>query len=964
MTIKVVLHGAYRDALPRGYKRGVTLHANTVKEAVGAIEQLIPLRRMIDTMPCEIRTGRTLASSTSLSGTAVASNWQLADGTVLHIAPHTTGHEITTAMLVTAIVSAVASVAASLLINLLMPATQTTNDKRKSALYENGVNTQSEGSVLAYIAGDRVFCGFNVIEADVDYTNNGGRQNLGQNVWDAKFGGTGANHLTDAMLQQAFGAKGGGKTISNTTYSDAMLRITAAIGAGEIGGIIGDTPNEKEKNILVNEVPLRDRGNNTLLYNGISWAERYGVAGQSPIPITPGIPSNFDGNIDLKRNQPNDAGQFYVTNPTSDADVSRVKIRIRFNGLVKTNKKNNQERTTVAGGFDVKRQSATAWTPAGTWTVSEKSTDAFVRDYEVMAPPKTVGQDADPWLFRVYRTTPDSTDDKLQNDTAFNGWVEIKDIELAYDGSNGEVPTALFSTMIDLSQFDLGSKPEIALIVRGQKVRVPDNYDPVARTYSGFWNGAWKYAVTGNPVWHWLEMATNPRMGCGFPSSFFNQFALLETAKYCDEDVHGRPRFTLNKQFTDESDGWPALVDLAQTFRAYPYFNGSEVLLMQDRPQDAVDHFVNNAVVADGKFKYASAPIQERLNEVIVEFDNPDDYYRKGFVTYRDEPSILSNRKLGLSNNGVVSRRVYKTGCTSRQEAYDFARILLFASQKEGLTCEFDTLIAAAGYQPGQLIEVDDWTRTGKQPTGRVAAILSSNSLRLDQPVTFKANTAYRAHLTSGNGLDTRPIVQFPVETTTDVITVQTDAVDADTPVGIVEANKNAVQPRVFRIKDIVEAGQGRYTIKSTLHHEGKFVFFDDNVPVDYSPWTQLNPNTPVPTGLKGTPRSYMDDLLGAQHVIDLSWDAIDTTTEDGYRLLLQGYFLQVKRPGNTNWEDVYKGPNTLATMMNAEPGEHTFSIRSINSLGKSSPALIAKVTFAYGTSDEVVYPPVFEGFD
>lgn len=272
MTIKVVLHGAYREALPAGYKRGVTLHANTVKEAVVALEQLIPLRRMIDTMPCEIRTGPTLKNSTSLNGTAVEANWQLASGTVLHIAPHTTGQEITTAMLVTAIVSAVASVAASLLINLLMPATQTTNDNRKSALYENGVNTQTEGSPLAYIAGDRVFCGFNVVEADVDYTNNGGRQNLGQNVWDAKFGGTGANHLTDAMLQQALGAKGGGKTISNTTYSDAVLRITAAIGAGEIGGIIGDTPSEKEKNILVNEVPLRDRGTNALLYNGISWA--------------------------------------------------------------------------------------------------------------------------------------------------------------------------------------------------------------------------------------------------------------------------------------------------------------------------------------------------------------------------------------------------------------------------------------------------------------------------------------------------------------------------------------------------------------------------------------------------------------------------------------------------------------------------------------------------------------------
>ena len=961
--IKVLLHGSYKDKAPTGYKRGITLYASTAKEAVTALEQIIPIRRMIEVTPAEFRIGKSWKNSTSLTGSQVLDNWQLPDGATLHIGPHAGGHEITTAMLITALISTAVGIAVNMLLNLLMPAAQTKNDKRKSALYENGLNTQTEGSVLSYIAGDRVFCGSNILEADVDYSS---PMNSPQSAWEAKFGGTGVFRATDAIktAMAANGKKGGGKTISNTTYSDATLRMTAALGAGEIGGIVGDTIEEKEKNILVNETPLRDRGGNQLNYNGISWAERYGVEGQTPVPITPGIPSNIDGNIELRAYNPGTTNPAQPLTFTVSPGMNRVKARIRFNGLLKTSKKGNQSTTVVQGGFDVKRQSATNWTPAGEWYVNEKSSDPFVRDYSIAAPAETVGNEADPWMFRMYRTTPDSTDDKLQNDTSYNGYVEIKDEELAYDGSDGGVATALFSAMLDLAQFDTGTYPEIAVIVRGQKVRVPENYDPVAKTYAGMWNGAWKYAVTSNPVWHWLEIATNKKMGCGFPETFFNKFALLDTAKYCDQVVNGRTRFTLNKQFTDEQDGWEGLIDLAQTFRAYPYFNGSEIVLFQDRPQDAVDHYVNNSATADGKFKYVRAPYQDQLNEVIVEFDDPDDYYRKAMVVYRDQPSIDRNRANGLANNGVVSRTVYKTGCTNRQEAYDFARILVFCSQKENVTVEFDTMLAGAGYQPGQLIEVDDWTRTGKTPTGRVAQIISPTQLRLDNPIPVKAATAYRAHMMVGNGLDTRPVTMFGSDQTTDIINVDTTDLEADTPIGIVEFSSAAVQPRVFRIKDIVEVGQGRYTVKGTLHHEGKFAFFDDNVPVNYSPWTQLNPITPTPTGLKAVPRSYMDEQLGPQNVFEVSWDAIDATTPEGYRLLLQGYSLEVRRPGSSTWEEVYRGPNNFATMKNAEPGEHVFSCRSINTLGKASPAMILRVTFEYGNSGVDVWPPEFLRFE
>ncbi|MEV4936183.1 hypothetical protein, partial [Sphingobium sp. LSP13-1-1.1] len=58
------------------------------------------------------------------------------------------------------------------------------------------------------------------------------------------------------------GEKGGGKTIGNTMVSNANLLALVALGDGPIGGIVGNTTEEKEKNIYINNQPLRDHGTN------------------------------------------------------------------------------------------------------------------------------------------------------------------------------------------------------------------------------------------------------------------------------------------------------------------------------------------------------------------------------------------------------------------------------------------------------------------------------------------------------------------------------------------------------------------------------------------------------------------------------------------------------------------------------------------------------------------------------
>ncbi|TRC20728.1 hypothetical protein FEA50_00015, partial [Mannheimia haemolytica] len=44
-------------------------------------------------------------------------------------------------------------------------------------------------------------------------------------------------------------------------------------------------------------------------------------------------------------------------------------------------------------------------------------------------------------------------------------------------------------------------------LIKAKKVKVPSNYDPVKRTYTGFWDGTSKIAWTNNPAWEIYDLA-------------------------------------------------------------------------------------------------------------------------------------------------------------------------------------------------------------------------------------------------------------------------------------------------------------------------------------------------------------------------------------------------------------------------------------------------------------------------
>lgn len=72
----------------------------------------------------------------------------------------------------------------------------------------------------------------------------------------------------------------------------------------------------------------------------------------------------------------------------------------------------------------------------------------------------------------------------LSNGTVWNSYSEITDDNLSYPFS------AVAGSVIDRDQYT--DTPSRTYHLRGLIVDVPDNYEPIARTYSGLWTGASK----------------------------------------------------------------------------------------------------------------------------------------------------------------------------------------------------------------------------------------------------------------------------------------------------------------------------------------------------------------------------------------------------------------------------------------------------------------------------------------
>ncbi|ELQ9628124.1 host specificity protein J, partial [Salmonella enterica] len=161
------------------------------------------------------------------------------------------------------------------------------------------------------------------------------------------------------------------------------------------------------------------------------------------------------------------------------ANIDRLRFTFGVQSLVEANSKGDRNPTSVRLLIQIQRDGV--WVTEKDITINGKTTTQYLASVMVNnLPPRPFG-------IRMSRVTADSTSDQLQNNTIWSSYTEIIDVRQRYPN------TAVTGLQVESEQF--GSQQVTRNYhLRGRIIQVPSNYDPVARTYSGIWDGTLKPA--------------------------------------------------------------------------------------------------------------------------------------------------------------------------------------------------------------------------------------------------------------------------------------------------------------------------------------------------------------------------------------------------------------------------------------------------------------------------------------
>ncbi|HDW2398898.1 TPA: host specificity protein J [Enterobacter cloacae] len=712
------------------------------------------------------------------------------------------------------------------------------------------------------------------------------------------------------------GAKGGGGS-SHTPVeqpddllSVAKLKMLIAVSEGEIQGDL------TAQNIFLNDTPLaNDSGEYN--FSGVKWEFRKGTQDQTYIAGMPQVDNELAVGTTVTTTAPW-TRQF--TNLSLDA--IRIKLSLPVQYLYKDN--GDMVGTVTEYAIDLSTDGG-AWKTVVNGKFDGKTTTEYQRDHRIDLPKSTSG-----WSVRVRRITADASgsNSKLVNAFKVFSYAEVIDSKLRYP------LTALLYVEVDSSQFN-GSAPKVTCKIKGKLIKVPDNYDPITRTYSGSWSGGFKMAWSNNPAWIFYDLVLDEIYGMGtrVDASMVDKWALYSIAQYCDEMVSDgaggtEPRFTCNVFIQSQQDAWQVLNDLAAVFRGITFWGNDQIYVQADVPQDDVDWVYNVSNVIDGLFTYAGGSYKNRYSSCLVSWSDPQNHY--------------SDTVEGVYDSALVERydvrqtSLTAIGCTSQSEAHRRGRWVLLSNAKDG-TVSFG--VGLDGYipLPAEIIGVADPFRSGKENGGRISAV-NGRQITLDREIDYAAKDRLVVNLPEGKA-QTRTISAVSADKKTVTVATAFSQAPVAGAVWAIDCDNLAIQ--YFRVTSIAanDDSTGGFTITAVQHDPNKYRYIDDGVRVE-SP-----PITVTPISVLSAPKNIV--VTESDHVsqgltvasLDVSWDKV----EGAIRYVGQW------RKDNGDWINV---PVTSAQGFSVQgiySGSYDVRVRALNAQDTSSPWGYGETTYLSG---------------
>lgn len=729
------------------------------------------------------------------------------------------------------------------------------------------------------------------------------------------------------MTEYIKGRKGGSKSSSartpveeKTSYrSNNMMRVIHLLSHGPIEGF-SSTPM---KDIYIADTPVQSETNDTdgsplYNYNGVDFQFRSGTPDQDPVVGFDGASNEVTVGADVKFNKP-------VTRTVTNPDANAVTVTVGFPSMVSQDKSSGDSvKTTVAYAVDIQPKGGQFYT-AGNWEVTFKNTSATQKSHYL----RLKGEG--PWNIRMRRLTQDSTTQYLQNATQFSSYTEIVDGKFTYPNM------AYVALRLIADQFG-STSPTCKYRIKGRIIKVPSNYDPIARTYTGIWDGTFKQAWSNNPAWCFYDLATNDYYGMG--RKRVDKWTMYRIGRECDvmvSDGKGgmEPRFTLNVTIKEQKSAMALMDTMASVFRGMAYCGkdrtGTTLLATQDvaKPEDGQKFFGPANTV--GMPKISGTRAQDR--------------HTVANVTWRD----LSNGGQNVIEQVKINKAIHALGlnetnvtafaCTSAGQAQRLGLWILATEYTESESISFET-----GYEYGYDLSVGEvvrvnipWRQTANL-SGRVftGAKQGDTKLHLDATPADKRNNVWTITLhMPDNDFFTTKVKEFDG----DIITLA-DPLTGDVPKYTSWTVESATEEHsLWRISGVKDEGEGKLSITGTSYNPTKYKFVDEGAQLDDLAIKTTLPVGAVspPTNVSVLPRTFVQ--AGTVHQgFTVSWSPSDD-------IRVTGYTVETMAPGDVVWQtrgEIFQPPYEVN---DERSGLWKVRVVAITELGQFSPWAYTETT-------------------
>ncbi|WP_302463554.1 host specificity protein J [Hafnia paralvei] len=700
------------------------------------------------------------------------------------------------------------------------------------------------------------------------------------------------------MINEIKGHKGGGGgghtpvESPDSIQSMAIAKILLALGEGEWAGGLDGT------NIYLDGTPLTNEDGSSN-FEGVSWEFRPGTQSQEYIKGVPAVENEITIGTELKSSAP-------WVRAVNNTQLSAVRLRFGWPALQQQKDNGDVNGYKIEYAIDVATDGG-AYREVLKSAVDGKTTTLYERSHRIDLPTATTG-----WQLRVRRLTANANSGRIADTMNVEAYTEVIDAKLAYPN------TALLYVEFNAKQFQ--NIPKVTCRPKMMIVRVPDNYEPVTRQYSGVWTGGFKWAWTDNPAWVFYDILVSDRYGLGqrIDSTQVDESELYRIAQYCDQLVpDGRgadgmePRFKCDVYIQSREDAWTVLTDFAAIFRGMTCYGQNQIVTLADMPRD-LDYTYTRANVINGKFAYSASSERTRYTTAMVGWSDPANHYADAVESVFENALV---RRYGVNQTEITA-----IGCTRQSEANRRGRWALLSNSQDR-TVEFSVGLDGLIPFPGHIIGVADQMLSGRVMGGRISSVEGRN-VRLDREPDIKSGDRLIVNLPSG--ISQARTVQSVNGRLVTVTTSYSETPQAES-VWAVDADELAVQ--LYRVVSVADNNDNTYTIVGAYHDPDKYARIDTGARIDERPISVIPPGVQVaPENVLITSYSSVNQGI-AVTTLRATWNAVKNAIA----------YEAEWRKDNGNWVSVPRTSALGFEVPGIYAGRYLVRVRAINASDISS---------------------------